>query len=560
MDMRSPPQPAPLANALPADEAVTVAQAFAAAATAWPQQAFLCTLPETAGIYGIPAGESTYADTQQRVEQLRQRYAAAGYGPGHRVGLLLENRPAFFLHWFALNGLGVSVVPINADLRAAELEYLIGHSEVALVVALPERHASLRAAAQAVEHPLALMADGDEPPPAPFAAPHAGCAQDEDTECALLYTSGTTGRPKGCILPNRYFLQAGRWYARAGGLATLHLAAERMLTPLPLVHMNAMAYSTLAMVMTGGCLILLDRFHPRSWWDSVRASRATVVHYLGVMPAMLMKAAPSPADRDHCVRFGFGAGVERSLHTAFEARFGFPLLEAWAMTETGAGAVVIANHEPRQPGTSCFGREGEEMELRLVVDHGGDAAVDEPGELWVRHRGDDPRRGFFAGYLKDEAATAEAWAGGWFHTGDIVSRDASGQLHFIDRRKNVIRRSGENISAVEVESVLLQHPRVKAAAVAAVPDPVRGDEVLACIVADPAPPNAAERQALAEALVSHCLQRLAYYKAPGWVGFVDALPLTASQKVQRGELRTLALALRERPDCVDTTPLKKRQA
>ena len=544
--------------AFPSDESVTVAQAFEASARVWPQHPFVCTLPETAEVYGIPAGETPYAELQQQVEALRQRYAEAGYGAGHRVGLLLENRPTFFLHWFALNGLGVSVVPINADLRAAELEYLIGHSEVALVVALPERHDALRQAARAAERPLALMADADQPPRALFPAPLAGLVPSEASECALLYTSGTTGRPKGCILPNRYFLQAGRWYARTGGLAALQRGAERMLTPLPLVHMNAMAYSALAMVVTGGCLILLDRFHPRTWWDSVRDSRATVVHYLGVMPAMLMKAPASPRDAEHAVRFGFGAGVERSLHGAFEARFGFPLLEAWAMTETGAGAVVMANHEPRQIGTSCFGREGPDVDVRLVADHGGDAATDEPGELWVRHAGADPRLGFFAAYLKDPDATAEAWAEGWFHTGDIVSRDASGHLHFIDRRKNVIRRSGENISAVEVENVLLQHPRVKAAAVTAVPDAVRGDEVLACIVAEPAP-TADERALLAQALVQHCLERLAYYKAPGWVGFVDALPLTASQKVQRGELRALALALRERPDCVDTTALKKRQ-
>ena len=200
------------------------------------------------------------------------------------------------------------------------------------------------------------------------------------------------------------------------------------------------------------------------------------------------------------------------------------------------------------------------MDVRLVAEHGGDAATDEPGELLVRHRGDDPRFGFFAGYLKDREATDQAWAGGWFHTGDIVSRDATGQLHFIDRRKNVIRRSGENISAVEVESVLLQHPRVRSVAVAAVPDPVRGDEVMACVVADPEPAGPSQREGLAKELVSHCLQRLAYYKAPGWVGFVNALPLTASQKVQRGELKALALGLRDHPDCIDTTALKKRQA
>ena len=539
--------------------ATTVAGAFADAATRWPGQPFVAVLAETAAAYGINAGELNYPDAQARIAALRSAYASAGYGHGHRVGLLLDNRPAFFLHWFALNGLGVSVVPINAELRSAELDYLVGHSEIVLAVALPSRHADLRAAASTAGRTLALMSDGAAPPAAPFAAPQAGKAPDELSECALLYTSGTTGRPKGCILPNRYFLQSGRWYAQVGGLAALRPGQERLLTPLPLVHMNAMAYSTLAMVLTGGCLIVLDRFHPGTWWASVRESRATVVHYLGVMPAMLMKAPAGPGDTRHAVRFGFGAGVEKSLHAPFEKRFGFPLLEAWAMTETGAGAVVMAHAEPRCVGTSCFGREGRDVEVRLVADDGQDAAVDQNGELWVRHAGADPRCGFFAGYLKDEAATDEAWAQGWFHTGDIVRRDAQGLLHFIDRRKNVIRRSGENISAVEVEGVLNQCAPVKVSAVAATPDALRGDEVLACIVThEPLP--VAERERVARQIVQHALDRLAYYKAPGFVAFVDALPLTASQKIQRGELKALALALPGQPNCIDTRAMKKRQA
>jgi len=539
----------------------TVAAAFAASAERWPQHPFIAVLRETAAAYGIEPGEWRYGELQQRIAALRQAYARAGYGHGHRVGLLLENRPAFFLHWFALNGLGASVVPINADLRAAELEYLVGHSEIALAVALPARHGGLRTAARAAGRPLALMSDGDPPPPAPFAPPLANQPVGELTECALLYTSGTTGRPKGCILPNRYYLHAGRWYATVGGMAALHPGEERMLTPLPLVHMNAKAYSVMAMVLTGGCLIVLDRFHPATWWQSVRESRATVVHYLGVMPSMLMKAPPAADDRAHRVRFGFGAGVDRALHAPFEERFGFPLLEGWAMTETGAGAVIFTHDEPRAVGSNCFGREGAEIEVKLVADHGGEAGIDEPGELWVRHAGPDPRFGFFAGYLKDDAATAEAWAGGWFHTGDIVRRDAEGLLHFIDRRKNVIRRSGENISAVEVESVLNQHPAVRASAVAATPDALRGDEVLACIV--PHEPLAeadhTARATLATSIVAFALERLAYFKAPGYVAFVDALPLTASNKIQRGELKALAQALPGQPACVDTRALKKRQ-
>ncbi len=535
----------------------TVSQALDQTAARWPGNAFLAVLPETAGIYGIPAGEISYAEAAKAVARLRAAYAEAGYGHGHRVGLLLDNRPAFFLHWFALNGLGVSVVPINGDLRAAELEYLIGHSEIALAVALPERQADLLAAAERAGRPFRVMADGDAPPPALFPAPLAnGGEPGELTECALLYTSGTTGRPKGCMLPNRYFLHAGSWYAQVGGLAELRPGQERMLTPLPLVHMNAMACSAMAMILTGGCLIALDRFHPKTWWDSVRESGATVVHYLGVMPAMLMKAAASPDDHRHDVRFGFGAGVDRGLHAACEARFGFPLLEAWAMTETGAGAVVIANREPRHVGSSCFGCEEADVEVRLVTDEGAQAGVGENGELLVRHAGPDPRYGFFAGYLKDAAATDEAWAGGWFHTGDIVRREADGCLRFVDRKKNVIRRSGENISAVEVEGVLQRHPLVKSIAVAAVPDAVRGDEVMAVVVPNGplANPNDAARD-----IVQWALDQLAYYKAPGYVAFVDALPLTTTNKIQRGELKALAVALLEQSGCIDTCAMKKRQ-
>ncbi|MBC7942805.1 MAG: AMP-binding protein, partial [Chitinophagaceae bacterium] len=379
-----------------------------------------------------------------------------------------------------------------------------------------------------------------------------------NSECALLYTSGTTGRPKGCRLANDYFLRAGQWYLELGGLAAVRTGQERVITPLPLTHMNAMAFSTMVALLSGGCLVQLDRFHPRTWWQSVRVSGATIVHYLGVMPAMLLSAPGSDSDRHHAVRFGFGAGVDRRNHAPFEERFGFPLLEAWAMTETGAAACIMANHEPRQVGSHCFGKPEAFMALRLVDDAGQDVPDETPGELWVRSAGADPRLGFFSGYLKDAAATEEAWAEGWFHTGDMVRRDGSGALHFVDRKKNVIRRSGENISAVEVESVLNQHPAVKVAAVAAAPDAVRGDEVLVCIVPhQPVPPN--KQPALAASIVAHALAQLAYFKAPGYVAFVDTLPLTVSQKIQRGQLRDLARALPGQPGCHDTRALKKRQ-
>lgn len=534
------------------DAAQTVHGGFAAAAERWPERPMLRVLPETAAAYGIPSGDLTFAAAAARVDAIRAALQATGAVPGMRAMLLLENRPDFFLHWLALNALGLSVVPINPELRAAEIEHMVQLTRPTLAFAIPARMDDLRAAGV----PLVVGPFDGTPLPRLSGGPQFDATgPDAGREAAVLFTSGSTGKPKGCVLPNDYFLAAGRWYAAEGGLCALHEDGERMLTPLPIFHMNAMAYSFMAMLALGGCLTALDRFHPRSWWASVRDSGATCVHYLGVMPSMLMGLPASPDDRAHTVRFGFGAGVDPELHEAFEQRFGFPLVEAWAMTETGAGAVIAASQPPRQIGVSALGRPGPAMAMRIVDTDGADVAPGEPGELLVRAAGDDPRRGFFQAYLGDPAATDEAWAGGWFHTGDVVRVGDGGQVHFVDRRKNVIRRSGENIAAVEVESVLMRHPAVTGAAVTAVPDPVRGDEVFAFLTtrADAGP-------ALARDIIDWGLGQMAYYKLPGYIAFLDALPLTATQKLQRAEVKTMAAARLNDPATIDTRAMKRRQA
>lgn len=205
----------------------------------------------------------SYAEAAREVAALRRRISAAGYLPGQRVMLLMENRPGFFLWWLALNGLGLSVVPVNPDLRAAELSYMIDHAEPVLAVAIPARGEDLRAAARQAGRDMPVIAPEDTlPAPATLESIAARRGGGEEAEAALLYTSGTTGQPKGCILTNTYFLDAGRWYADTGGLCALSQDGERMITPLPIFHMNAMAYSFMAMIAVGGCLTALDRFHP----------------------------------------------------------------------------------------------------------------------------------------------------------------------------------------------------------------------------------------------------------------------------------------------------------
>ncbi len=506
---------------------------FAAALTRWAEKHFLHLPDEAARHYGMQALTMTYAQAAPAVDALAARYAARGFGPGGRLALMMENRPHFFLHFLALNRLGVAVVPLAAQ-AAAELAGLIARARVGAVIAAAPLLPLAREAAGAAG---VTAVPEDDLESLPAQAPGARSEIGPDSLAALLFTSGTTGRPKACRLTNAYFHRLGRRYVGMGGLAAVRPGAERILTPLPVNHMNALAASFTGALMAGACLIQLDRFHPRQWWDTVRASEATLLHYLGVMPALLLRLPETAADADigAQVRFGFGAGVDPRHHGAFEARFGFPLIEAWAMTETGGAGFIAAAAEPRHVGRRCFGRAPPDLAYRLVDEQGHDVSDGAPGELWVRTAGPDPRRYFFDGYDGDDAATEEAWAGGWFHTGDVVRADAEGLLFFVDRNKNIVRRSGENIAAVEVEGVLAQHPGVVAVAVAPIPDEIRGEEVKAYVqLVDGARPELVPP----EELVAFCADKLAAFKVPRYVEYrLTDFPRTPSMRIQKEMLK-----------------------
>jgi crotonobetaine/carnitine-CoA ligase len=303
----------------------------------------------------------------------------------------------------------------------------------------------------------------------------------------------------------------------------------------------------------GCCQIIPDRFHSSSWWQDVVASEATIIHYLGVVVSMLMKRAIDPLERKHHVRVGIGAGVEPTLHADFEARFGFPLNEIWGMTE--AVRVLADCDEPRQVGTRAMGRPVRGLDVRVVNAQGANVARGSAGEMVLRYDEQTPRKHAFSGYLNDPQATADAWRGDWFHTGDTVTQDIDGMLHFVDRDKNIIRRSGENISAAEVEAVLLAHPDVAQAAVIGVADAVREQEALACITTVP---GIVVGPALARAITAYCVEKIAYYKAPGWIIFVDELPTTGTQKIQKHRLFVAGEDPTAREDVHDVRDLKTR--
>lgn len=505
--------------------------AFRSKALSRPDLPFLIA-PESAGLTYAPAGiRHLYGETHDLCASLAQEFAKAGYGVGSRVALILQNRPEFFRYWLALNAIGASIVPINPDMSADELRYQMDVSGAKLIVAFPEFDRLAKAGAP---DDVVLMHPGDAIPAA--TAPRAPREGKPDDECALLFTSGSTGKPKACILSNFYFMNLAAWYVTQGGIAEMRDDCEIALTPLPLFHMNALGCTAVGMIIRGGAVVPLDRFHASRWWQTVADSGATIVHSLGVIPAILLQLPEHPAERSHKVRFSLGPGVDARHKAVFEKRFGFPIVESWAMTETGGGGVTTTAMDDYEPGRRCIGRPRETMEYRIVDDAGKDVALGQPGELWVRAKGKDPRKGFFSGYLGDEEATEEAWAECWFHTGDMVFADAGGLLYFFDRKKSIVRRSGENIAVLEVEAIIANDPAVEAVAVAPAPDDIRGEEVFAFLV--PREKAGVPDQALAEAIIERAAASLSYHKLPGYVAFVEALPVSSTQKLLRGTLKT----------------------
>jgi acyl-CoA synthetase (AMP-forming)/AMP-acid ligase II len=536
-----------------------IGEAFSAVVARYADQPFLVVPRDAQRGYRSGGSSTSYGDALAYVEAATAALAAAGYGHGHRIAVLLENRPEILLLKLAFATLGISWVPVNPDYRPSEIAYLLQDSGAELVIALPHHVGRVDEAAAEIAQPIAIMTydpvDAAGPPTFPEPSRAARLAQTPvtpATEASLLYTSGTTGRPKGCIISHEYELMMGAWYATRGGRLTITEMGERVYNPLPLFHVNAGIILFYCMMLTGNCQILPERFSRGRWWSEIRETEATGIHYLGVVIPVLMNEPAGPHDRDHKLRWGLGAGVEPSLHAAFEERFGFPLIEVWGMTEM---CRILADcHEPRQIHTRAMGRPQPGLEVRVVDEADNEVPHGTAGEMVVRHSAETPRKGAFSGYLNHPEATEEAWRGGWFHTGDTVSQDDTGMLYFVDRKKNIIRRSGENIAAAEIEACLQAHANVAQVAVIPIADEMRDEEVMACVIIRD---KTADRE-LAEALFAHCNAELAYYKAPGWVVFVDSLPVTGTQKVLKHMIFGEGQDPRVLPEAHDLRSLKKR--
>ena len=497
----------------------------------------------------------SYQETFEKANKISTIFLDNGYGNNLRVATLLGSTPAHYIVKLALNKIGVSVVPINPDYSPDETAYLLADSGSVLAICAEHYMKQLKTAIAYKDLSVPIVTyDEIENIQTLKPLSDLGTQVHGKTEASLLYTSGTTGRPKGCILSHEYELMCGEVYANIGAPISLSFGKDKILNPLPSYHINAGIVTFFAAMLTGNSLIQPERFSISSWWEDINETEATIFHYLGVIIAVLLSDQSATKASLGKLRVGFGAGVEPALHQEFETRFGIPLIECWGMTEMCR--VLYNNEEPRQIHTRAMGRPREDLQVKVVDESDQEVEIGRPGEMVVRHSEKTPRAGAFSGYLNKEKETEEAWKNGWFHTGDTVTMDETGMLYFVDRAKNIIRRAGENIAAAEVENCLFEIEIVSKIACIAVKDDIREEEVMACVVLED---GKKESKEVAEILFNHALEKMAYFKAPGYILFMDDLPVTGTQKVVKHKIFEPEIDPRNLTGVFNFTHLKKRK-
>jgi long-chain acyl-CoA synthetase len=466
----------------------------------------------------------SYAEFAHRVTEIAAGLRARGVGRGDVVGVILRNGPEYLEAWWAILWLGAVFNPVNPDLTAREAAGILGDSGASLVIAeaditraLEERRAEL----PALRELIAVPRDGSEL----LAALRAdGCAEvpadvRSDDLAALVYTSGTTGRPKGAMLSH------GNHLANAWMLAEpLPIGqGDTMGMVLPLFHVNAQVVTTVVPMLIGARVAMWDRFSASSFWETVAAFEPVTFSAVPTMLAALLHAPGADAAQINTLRFVIcgAAPLSPALFRRFEAKFGLKVLEGYGLTEATCCSTLNPFLGPRRIGSIGIPTRGQMVEVRTATD--SEAAVDEVGEVCVR----GPN--VMQGYLNRPDATAEALRDGWLHTGDLGYRDAEGYLYLVDRKKDMIIRGGENIYPREIEDVLLEHAGVQGAAVVGRPDEIRGEEVHAVLVLEAGTELADVER--------HCRAGLAAFKVPSTWELVDELPKTSTGKIDKKPLR-----------------------
>jgi len=457
----------------------------------------------------------TFIEARQKALTSAGAFLDAGISRGDRVVFVARNSPELIFQWLGLALVGGIFVALNPDAPFPAVEQAIERAAPVRVVVDPSAESAPQLMGRPYSAELREYSQGAIPRKLPSVS--------GDDLVTFIATSGSTGQPKMVMQTQRAYVltaQAFPWWL---GLDE----TDRMMTSLPLFHLNAQVYSTLGSLASGNELVLMERFSASDFWEVAAASGATQVNMIGAMLEILMRQPPSPFEKNHNVRLIYTAPApSKSRHQEIEDRFGAELIIGYGLSESPYGTIWPINEKPYE----SMGRlrqhpvMGEINHGRIVDAEGREVAPGEVGELLLSNPAT------MAGYFGMDVETKRAFDNGWLKTGDLVRQDADGYFYFVSRRKHMIRRRGENLSATEVEKVLEENPLVIEAAVIGVPSEFTDEDVKAFIVSA----NTSESAALD--LHQWCTERLTRFKVPRYWEFVDDLPHTPTNRVAKHSL------------------------
>ena len=458
------------------------------------------------------------------VAEMAGALRSQGIKSGDRVLVMMKNRVEMIYSWFAANRLGAVWAPINAELKSTTLKHVVESAVPKIALADPEYIEALKACDVLKEteiYSVGTSGSDSHSLPTTNEAVRQAVPTSASTTSAFLFTSGTTGRSKPCILPHGYFIQCAQMLTKYLALNS----SDVLYCPFPLFHMDATATTVIPALLLGAIAAISGRFSASRFWDEIRTSKATVYDFMGATLALTYKQPPSDKDRDHSVRIAWGVPVP-IWASAYETRFNHPLVELYGSSEAG---LPVIQQGDRVPG-SC-GKAVPGYSLRIADALGNALPPNTIGELLVRS---DHSNSTFRGYYGDATATIDVFADMWLHTGDSAKLDEHGNLFYTGRIKDLIRRRGENVNAFEVEEELLAHPEVISVAALAVPSALgqgtEDDIKVAVFVRDGA---VNERGFSEEKLWEWACAKMARFQVPDVVEFVAALERTSTGKVEK---------------------------
>ncbi|MBV9923797.1 MAG: AMP-binding protein [Acidobacteria bacterium] len=471
----------------------------------------------------------TYAEFDAAVNRTAHILHAMGARKGDVVSLLLPNGVEYVIAYFACFKLGALAGPVNSLLKTEEAAYVVGNSEAKLILYNTQFEAQVSELRRATPTLREALVFDDERPATegqsgePGAWGETGLARDD--EAIIIYTSGTTGKPKGCLLTHGNLLANPRQIVEWLGFGE----DDRLMTVMPLFHMNAVTVTTVSALYAGGSTVTCERFSASRFWQTVGDYQVTSFGSVATMLSMLLKTYPEGVPRGlntERLRFAMcgSAPVPEEVMRRFEETFNCLVVEGYGLSESTCRSTFNPPDRRRRPG-SCGLAIGNEM--RVVDEDDNELPDGEAGEIVMRGEN------IFKAYFRNEEATARAFRGGWFHTGDVGFRDSEGFYHIIDRKSDMVIRGGENIYPREIDELLYKHPSVAEAAAFGVPDPLYGEDVAAFAVLREG------HEVSGEVLAAYCREHLADYKCPKAVRVVDALPKGPTGKVLKRELQAL---------------------